>query len=105
MQLKDLGYCDYQSYRFERLKKRLQDHFQDTMVIHQTKAANEPDLIYCSQIDLQTVINKIANLRKQARLEAIENDLELPRKNLRIQPLLHCISSQECSTGGKRIRY
>ena len=80
MQLKDLGYCDYQSHRFERLKKRLQDHFQDKMVIHQTKAANEPDLIYCSQIDLQTVINKIANLKKQARLEAIENDLELPEE-------------------------
>ena len=50
------------------------------MVIHQTKAANEPDLIYCSQIDLQTVINKIANLKKQARLEAIENDSELPEE-------------------------
>ena len=76
------------------------------MVIHQTKAANEPDLIYCSQIDLQTVINKIANLKKQARLEAIENDLELPRGRIsEYKPLLHCISSQECSMGGKKIRY
>ena len=49
-------------------------------MIHQTKAANEPDLIYCSQLNLQTTINKLALFKREARLEDMENDLELPEE-------------------------
>ena len=62
------------------MKKCLQNRFQDKIVIHQTKAAKEPDLINCSQVNLQTVINKVALLEREARLESIENDLELPEE-------------------------
>ena len=62
------------------MKKRLQNRFQDKIVIHQAKAANEPDLIYCSPVNLQTSINKLALLKRKARLEAIENNLELPEE-------------------------
>ena len=78
--LKESNYSEYEGYRFERLKKPLQNQLQDKIVIHQTKAANEPDLIYCSQVNLQTAINKLALLKREARLEAIENDLELPEE-------------------------
>ena len=63
-----LNYSNYEGYRSERLKNRLQKYFQDKLIVHQTKAANEPDLIYYSQVNLQTAINKLAYLKKEAKL-------------------------------------
>ena len=89
--LKESNYSEYEGYRFERLKKCLQNRFQDKIVIHQTKAANEPGLIYCSQVNLQTAINKLALLETEARLEAIENDLELPEEESQNSNLFYTV--------------
>ena len=77
--LKECNYSEYEGYRFERLKKCLQNRFQNRIVIHQPKAA-KADLIYCSQVNLQTAINKLALLKREARLETIENDSEPPEE-------------------------
>ena len=41
------------------------------LILHQTKAADEFDLIYCRQVNLQIAINKRVYLKKGAKLEAI----------------------------------
>ena len=71
------------------LKNRLQKYFQDKLIVHQTKAANEPDLIYYSQVNLQTAINKLAYLKKETKLEAIKHDLELPQEDSDISNLFY----------------
>ena len=66
-------------------------------MIHQTKAANEPDLIYCSQVNFQTAINKLALLKREARLEAIENNLELPEEESQNSNLFYTASVLRCA--------
>ena len=68
LQESQLNYSKYEGYRFQRLKNRLQKYFQDKLIVHQTRAANEPDFIYYSQVNLQTAINKLAYLKKEAKL-------------------------------------
>ena len=89
LHLKNYNYSNYEGYRFERLKNRLQKYFQDKLIVHQTEAANEPDLIYYSQVNLQTVINKLAYLKKETKLEAIKNYLELPQEDSDISDLFY----------------
>ena len=63
----------------------MQKYFQDKLIVHQTKAANEPNLIYYSQVNLPTAINKLEYLKKEAK----RNDLELPQKDSDISNLFY----------------
>ena len=49
----------------------MEKYFQDKLIVHQTKAANDLDLIYYNQVNLQTAINKLAYFKKETKVEAI----------------------------------
>ena len=75
--LRHAGYDNYDSYKSERLKARLNNYFKEAMIMHPSGPANKPDLVYSSHINLQTTVNKIAHLKAVAKSEATESDLEL----------------------------
>ena len=66
-------------------------------MIYQT---NEPDLIYCSQVNLQTAINKLVLLKREARLEAIENDCELSKEESQNSNLFYAALALRSAVGG-----
>ena len=51
------GVTSSDSYRSEKLKKRLQHHFYDSVVFHKQPDPSKPELLYSSNISLQDVIN------------------------------------------------
>ena len=79
--LRQAGYDNYDSYRRERLKARLNNYFKEAIIIEPSGPANKPDLVYSSHINLQIAINKIAHLKAVAKTKAIVSDLELPKED------------------------
>ena len=79
--LRQEGYDNYDSYKSERLKARLNNYFKEAIIIQPSSLTNKPDLVYSSHVNLQRTINKIAQLKGVAKAEAIESDLELPKED------------------------
>ena len=50
------------SYRSENLKKRLKNHYLDSIMFHKQPDPSKPELIYSSSISVQSIINATANL-------------------------------------------
>ena len=57
--------------------------------MHQTKAASEPNLMHYKHVNLQTAINKLVYFKKDAKLEPIKSDSELPQEHSDIFNLLY----------------
>ena len=53
------------SYRSQRLKNRLQNHFQTSIVFHQQPNPSKPELVYSSDVSLEDVINASATICAQ----------------------------------------
>ena len=87
--LRQAGYNNFDSYKSERLKARLDNYFKEAIIIQPSGPANKPDLAYSSHINLQTTINKIAHLKAVANAEAIESDLQLPKEDPKDFELFH----------------
>ena len=64
------------SYRGEKLKKRFMKHFKGKVTFHKPGAggANQSEVVYSSDIDTRTTVNKIADIKKEIREEGIEQD-------------------------------
>lgn len=54
------GISSYNSYRSEKLKRRLSNHFLDSIVFHKQQDPSKPELIYSSSISVQDIINAAA---------------------------------------------
>ena len=63
------------SYRGEKLKRRLMKYFKGKVTFHKPGSAKKSELVYSSDIDIRTTINKIADMKKAIREEGIEQDL------------------------------
>ena len=63
------------SYRGEKLKKRLLNSFKGKLTFHQPAERNQSELVYSSEVDLRTTINKIAELKRKIKEDEIEEDL------------------------------
>ena len=79
--LRQAGYDNYDFYKSDRLKARLNNYFKEAVIIQPSGPANKPDLVYSNHINLQRTINKTAHLKAVAKAEAIKSDLELPKED------------------------
>ena len=64
------------SYRGEKLKERFIKHFKGKVTFRKPGAggANQSEVVYSSDIDIRTTINKIADIKKEIREEGTEED-------------------------------
>ena len=64
--------------RGEKLKKHFIKHFKGKVTFYKPGAggANQSEVVYSSDIDIRTTINKIADIKKEIRKESIEQDEE-----------------------------
>ena len=58
------GIASWNTYRSEKLKRRLKNHFSDSIVFHKQPDPSKPELVYSSKISVQSIINATASLRK-----------------------------------------
>lgn len=115
--LAETGYTNSERYRATRLKIRLKDHFQAQIVFHKMTNVSQPELVYSSSVDIKKVINKLADLKRRVKEEAIEADLTIPdddsenimdfREAMKLRssirqlkeiPIKDCIDSEDIST-------
>lgn len=62
------GSSSYNSYRSEKLKRRLKNHFLDSITFHKQQDPSMPELIYSSSISVQDIINAAA--KQECNLQA-----------------------------------
>ena len=63
------------SYRGEKLKKRLINYFGGELTFHRPMNPNLSELVFSTEIDIKTTINKIAEMKSKIRDDEIEEDL------------------------------
>ena len=83
------GYQNSSSYRSEKLKKRLQNHYGNALTFHQPGPANKSELVYSSTLDIRETINKIANFQAQVSAEAVKADFKLAKDNFESLSFFH----------------
>ena len=73
--LENLGCNTAKSYKTERLKRRLQQSFQEEIVFQKLIDPSKPELVYSSSISLQVVINSAAKKTCHlAKMPALSED-------------------------------
>ena len=77
------------SYRSEKLKRRLQHHFKDSIVFQKQADPSKPELVYSSQISLQAIINEAAKQRSKQLEEYLPVSNADDVKDDRIKILYH----------------
>ena len=61
------------SYRGEKLKKRLSKYFKGKLTFQKPAGRNQSELVYSNEVDLQTTINKIAEMKRKIKDDEIDD--------------------------------
>ena len=73
------------SYRSEKLKKRLKNHYLDSIIFHKQPDPSKPELIYSSSISVQSIINAAANFpRCDDHMESSKAEQDTEIEKLRV---------------------
>ena len=70
------------SYRSEKLKKRLKNHYLDSITFHKQPDPSKPELIYSSSISVQSIINAAASFPRcddHTESSKAEQDMEIEK--------------------------
>lgn len=57
------------TYISKKLKRRLKNHFLDTIVFHKQPDPSKPELVYSSKISVQSITNTAASLQKSVHYQ------------------------------------
>lgn len=74
------GIASWSTYRSEKLKRRLKNHFSDSIVFHKQPDPSKPELVYSSKIFVQSIINAAASLRKPRQEQTRSDSNEAARE-------------------------
>ncbi len=77
------------NYRSEKLKSRLENHFEDLIVFHQQPGRSKPELVYSSVISLQDVINAASTLRQPHQSPQFVRDCKPEQTDSPVHILYH----------------
>lgn len=85
--LQSLGCATAHSYTTERLKRRLQNSFKETIIFHKLPNPSNPELVYSSTISLKDIINSASKTQSTGHTHIPKTD-EMPWKNENTKSLI-----------------